>query len=161
VGRDSPEVNLEGEMGISRQPTCSCRSGQTSSPIIPASPSGTAGARGETTLVTTPEQRRALKHARAPSRPGTNGGALAESSGPTSCISAPDTIPKSASTWLHGFTWLSKPRVQPRIYRLYRTTCHTRHEPRGPPGYEGLFPVRNVIISYEGHGAGYRTLLAS
>jgi len=30
------------------------------------------------------EQRRALKHARAPSRPGTNGGALAESLGPAS-----------------------------------------------------------------------------
>ena len=34
------------------------------------------------------EQRRSLKHARAPSRPGTNGGALAESLGPASRTSA-------------------------------------------------------------------------
>ncbi len=33
--------------------------------------------------------------------------------------------------------------------------------PVDPQAMTGVFPVRDVIISYEGHGAGYRTLLAS
>ena len=53
-------------------------------PLIPARLRKTSGALIVTVVVTIQGSARALKHARAPSRPGTNGGAQTESSGSAS-----------------------------------------------------------------------------
>jgi len=73
------------------------------------------------------EQRRALKHARAPSRPGTNGGALAESLGPASRTSA--SAFQSARPVLSMRT-LSRP-IPTVPWPFHRTTRRTSTCERG------------------------------